>query len=118
MTNKARPGRPTGEPDLARFLQDWTAMWRGEMQAQSNDPEAIAGAMEMWRAAISAWTDGPGMPPMRGTAASHDRAGAPRAKAAAAASDARDAEVQRLARRVDELEARIAKLEATRRRRS
>jgi hypothetical protein len=131
MTDKASPDRPTGEADLARFLQDWTAMWRGELQAQGNDPEAVAGALEMWRAAISVWTGALGMPPMR-PAASRDRGktrepgprepgvrefiGTPRAEAADVASDPRDAEVERLTRRVVELEARIAKLEAARRR--
>jgi len=127
MTDKASPDRPTEEADLARFLQDWTAMWRGELQTQANDPEAVVGALEMWRAAISVWTGALGMPPMR-PAASRDRAkarepragqpiGAPRAEAADVASDPRDAEIERLVRRVVELEARIAKLEAGRRRR-
>ena len=126
MTDKASPDRPTEEPDLARFLEDWTAMWRGELQAQTTDPEAMAGALEMWRAAISVWTGALGMPPMR-PAASRDRAkarepgarepiGAPGAEAANVASDPRDAEVERLTRRVDELEARIVKLETARRR--
>jgi len=39
-------------------------------------------------------------------------ADAPRPAPAAAAPDARDAEIERLARRVDELEARLARLEA------
>jgi hypothetical protein len=116
MTNKASPGRPKGEPDLARFLQDWTALWRDELQVQTNDPEAATGAMEMWRAAIAAWTGGFGMPPLR-PAAPRDSTGAPRTQAVAAAPDARDAEVERLARRVNELEARIVKLEAAARRR-
>jgi len=101
---------------LTRFLKDWTAMWRGELQDQATDPEAIAAAAEMWRAAMAAWTDTLGVPPVR-TAASRDRNAPSRAQAAAAASDARDAEIERLARRVDELEARIAKLEPTPRRR-
>jgi hypothetical protein len=137
MTDKASPDRPPEEPDLARFLQDWTAMWRGELQTQANDPETVAGAMEMWRAAMAIWSSAPGMPPMR-PAASRDWAktrearardpgtgepgarepiGTPRAAAADVASDPRDAEIERLARRVVELEARIAKLEAGRRRR-
>ena len=76
MTDKASPDRPTEEPDLARFLEDWTAMWRGELQAQTTDPEAMAGALEMWRAAISVWTGASRMPPML-AAASRDRAKVP-----------------------------------------
>jgi hypothetical protein len=108
MTNKARE-----EPDLARFLQDWTELWRDELNARANDPAGMADAMELWRSAMTAWTGALGMPPM---AAARDHAGPPGAEAAAAASDARDDEVRRLTRRVDELEARLAKLEPPRRR--
>lgn len=47
-------------------------------------------------------------------AASGDHTIAPRTKAASAAFDPRDAEIERLARRVDELEARLAKLDVPR----
>jgi len=105
-----------GEPELGRFLQDWTALWRQELQAQSRDPEGMAGAMEMWRTAMTVWTDAMGMPSPR-PAGSRDRVRTPRAQTAAAASVDGDAEVERLARRIDELEARLAQLEATGRRR-
>ena len=98
MTEKAN--EPKGSPDLARFLQDWTALWREELQAQATDPSSNI---------MSFWAETLGL--------SRDRVATPRAEAAAAAPDARDAEIERLARRVDELEARLAKLEAPRRRR-
>ena len=113
MTGEASPNRPRDEPDLARFLQDWTALWREELRAQSSDTEGSAGAMELWRAAMTAWTSAFGIPPLAPAAAGEP----PRTPATAAASDARDAEVQRLAGRIDELEARLARLETTRRRR-
>jgi hypothetical protein len=138
MTDKARPDQPKREPDLARFLQDWTALWQEELQVQANDPEGVKPAMlaglakagmpfetsaatEMWRAAMAAWAGALGTPPSS-LIPSRDHsvspgAASPGPQTAAAASDARDAEVERLARRVDELETRLGKLEATRRRR-
>src|SRR5580658_1935964 len=131
MTDKASPDQP--RPDLARFLEDWTALWREELRAQANDPESMAGTMELWRAAMSAWTCAMGLPVMPAAPPRDHAAGTPRAQATAAASYARDAEVERdargggerdargeverLTRRVDELEARLGKLEAPRRRR-
>jgi hypothetical protein len=155
MPDKPSPEDPTGGPELARFLRDWTALWRDELRAQTKDPEGMpmamlagiangtitpemSAAMETWRAAIAAWTNttgGPWASTLGGPLAdilggpladilggrasagapSVDRTAAPRAQAAAAASDARDAEIERLARRVDELEARLAKLETPRR---
>lgn len=131
---KAGPkGGPKGDADLARFLQDWTELWREELRAQATDPEKVplgmlaemakggmtpdmSAAMEMWRTAMVAWSDTLGVPPSS-MARSRDRPATPRAAAAPAAPDARDAEVERLARRIDELEARLAKLEPVRRRR-
>jgi hypothetical protein len=138
MTDKAsrrgsNPDEPGMGPDLARFFQDWTELWREELQAQAKDPEAvplamlagmtkvgmtseIAAAMEMWRAAMVGWANTMGVRPSS-VAASREPSASPRASAAAAPSDARDAEIERLARRVDELEARLAELEKPRRRR-
>ncbi len=128
MTDEAAPKQAGGGPDLARFLQDWTEMWREEARAQTNDPAAMAGAMEVWRAVMAYWADAApsflaGVSP--GMAGAHDlsrifRSGpaAARPQTADAASVAVDAEVRRLNRRVDELEARIARLETPRRRRS
>jgi hypothetical protein len=124
--------RPKGEADLARFLQDWTALWREELQAQASEPEGILGVlanggtipnlsavMEFWRAAMVSWADRSGVSATGVPSSAQFRDPiTPGSKAATAAPDARDAEVERLARRVDELEARLAKLEAPRRRRS
>jgi hypothetical protein len=114
------PAPPGGAADLARFLDDWTALWRRETRAQANDPRANdsgglnAGdpmaTMELWRVAMTAWTDAFATHAFAG--GTRDRDGAPRTEAVDAASDARDAEIERLARRVDELEARLARLEA------
>lgn len=127
MTRDANPDGPKGPQVLAQFLQDWTTLWREEMQSQGGDPFAagmggraspdLAAAMELWRTAMTVWAETLAAPPIS-AARSRDRATAPRTAATAAASDPRDAEIERLARRVDELEARLAKLEAPRRRRS
>jgi len=140
MTDKASPDVPN---DLATFLRDWAELWRQELRAQARDtgtggagasgtaagdtggvaldmlvglPNAAMSAemLETWRAAVVAWAEILGVPPSA-AAGSGDRAATPRAKAAAVAPDARDAAVERLARRVDELEARLAKLESPRR---
>ena len=109
MTNKTSPDPPEGAADMARFLQDWAALWGEELHAQVGDPQGMAAAMEAWRAAMALWAGTMRAPP-------RDSAAPPRAQAVAAASDARDAEVQRLARRVDERQPRLAKLETPRRR--
>jgi hypothetical protein len=110
----AKPEDPEA-PDMARFFQDWAALWREEARAGSRDPAdaraAMAGMMETWRAAMAAWANA--IQP----AAPRDRATAPRTSAAAAAPDAVDDAVRALTRRIDELEARVAKLESPRRRR-
>jgi hypothetical protein len=133
MTDDANPDAPEGPQVLAQFLQDWTKLWREELQAQAGDPERmapgalarmpgigsppdLAATMDLWRAAVSVWAETLGATPAS-TVRSRDRSIPPRSPAAAAASDPRDAEVERLARRIDELEARLAKLEAPRRRR-
>jgi hypothetical protein len=131
MTKHAKPDEPKRPQVLAQFLRDWTDLWREELQAQGSDPEAmgtfagisgkgpspdLAAAMELWRSALRVWTATLDTSPMP-AARSRDRSTAPGTAAAAAASDPRDAEIERLARRVDELEARLAKLETPRRRR-
>jgi hypothetical protein len=131
MTNDANPDEPKRPQVLAQFLQDWTNLWREELQAQEGDPEAVgtfagtpgsglspdlATAMELWRRAMDVWAATLSASPTS-TVRSRDRSAPKRTAAAAVASDARDAEIERLARRVDQLEARLAKLEAPRRRR-
>jgi hypothetical protein len=130
MTEDANPDEPNGPQVLAQFLQDWTNLWREELHAQASDAEAVqpaafariaggisppdlAGAMDLWRKAMEIWAQTLGSPAP--SVRSRDRATPSRAAAAAAASDPRDAEIERLARRVDELEARLARLETPRR---
>ena len=133
MTDDANPDGPEGPQVLAQFLQDWTKLWQEELQARAGDPAGmapgalaripgigaptdLAATMGLWRTAMSVWAETPGGSPAA-TVRSRDRSIAPRSAAAAAASEPRDAEIERLARRIDELESRLAKLEAPRRRR-
>ena len=77
MTDEAYPDQPNGGRGLARFLQDWTELWREELQAQANDPERVplamlagvagggissdmAAALEMWRTAMVAFAEAVG----------------------------------------------------------
>lgn len=116
MTDTASPP----PSDLARFLQDWNALWWEEMRVQAGDPAG----MEMGRAMMAFWTQPPWTQPpwTRGLVPSaHDPRAAPGAQTVAAASDARDGAserdtIERLTRRVDALEARLAILETRRRR--
>jgi hypothetical protein len=126
MTRDANPDEPSGSQVLAQFLQDWTRLFQQELQAQKADPAAAFGgmgsppdmsaAMELWRSTMGVWAQTLGVQPAT-SVGSRERTGSSRPAAAAAAPDARDAEIERLARRVDELEARLAKLESPRRRR-
>jgi hypothetical protein len=133
MTEDANPDEPTGPQVLAQFLRDWTRLWQQEVQAQGRDPEGkqpgavmgirgsglspdLSAAMELFRSAAGVWAETLGAAPAAAVR-SRDRTIPPRSSAAAAASDPRDAEIERLVCRIDELEARLAKLEAPRRRR-
>jgi ubiquinone biosynthesis protein UbiJ len=131
MTDDANPNEPKGSQLLAQFLQDWTNLWREELQAQLGDAAATgtfartagsarssdnSAAMELWRTAMGAWAETMGLSPPS-MVRPRDRSTATGSAAAAAAPDPRDAEIERLARRVDDLEARLAKLETPRRRR-
>jgi hypothetical protein len=134
MTEDANPDEPNGPQVLAQFLQDWTRLWREELHAQTSNADAsplaqipgvgsppeLAAAMDLWRKAMGTWAETMGLPTLGSSASSvgsRDRSAPSRSAAAAAASDPRDAEIERLARRVDALEARLARLEPTRRRR-
>jgi len=125
-------GNPADGADFKALARDWITIWHSEMAAAATDREGV----EHWQALVqqyaaawagaanamtSAWPDPP-PPPSAHTASAgrthggHDtraaRPAAPaRAAPAAAAPDARDAEVERLARRVAELERRLAELD-------
>ena len=106
MTDQASPD----PPDLGQFLRDWTSLWREEAEA---DPAAV----EMWRGAMALWARTLLTPPSgaRGRESASGQPAKTGTGAAAAAPDPRDAALERLARRVDELEARLATLEKPRR---
>jgi hypothetical protein len=111
---------PSDSPDLRQLAQDWITLWQSELTAMAQDREA----QETWQAMLAllagmagAWLSG--MPAGHGeTRGNDERAGkragaepAPRPEAAPAAPGPRDAEIERLARHVAALEARLAELE-------
>jgi hypothetical protein len=127
-----RPGGPAGSrssdhpsaqdgaaPDLQALARDWITLWQSELSAAAADREV----QETWQMLASLWAGVAGSmlrglprgaPDGRGFAAAPAGAGtaAPaRPAPAAAAPDARDAEIDRLAGRVAELERRLAELE-------
>jgi hypothetical protein len=114
----AKSGAFADMPDQQRLAQDWITLWQSELSAMAADPEMRESwqtMMALWAGAVSAMIrempraqaaggrDGPG-----GQAGTTD---APRAPPPAAALDARDAEIERLARHVALLEHRLGELE-------
>ena len=115
-----RQDAPAPEPDLQALARDWVTLWQSELAALSADREA----QEAWRTMLALWAGAAGtmikalprglpdgIGPHGVAAGGVGAAHAPRAAAAAAAFDARDAEIERLARLVGDLERRIAELE-------
>jgi hypothetical protein len=121
----ANAGHDTGEqdttgarhadlPDPRKLAQDWITLWQSELSAMAADPEI----RESWQTIMALWagtmsTMLRGLPSDRGHDGARGRAGpadAPGAAPAAAAPDARDAEIDRLARHVAALEQRLAEL--------
>ncbi len=100
-------------PDLAKLAQDWITLWQSELAALAADREA----QEMWRTWLAVWAGVAAnamkaLPRNDGVhAGGGGAADAPRAAPAAAASDPRDAEIDRLAKRLAELERRLAAVE-------
>jgi hypothetical protein len=108
--------------DVRRLAQDWITLWQSELAAIAVDREAH----ETWQAMLALWAGAaatmlhaiPRGRPAPQSRQSHDRTArhakaepAPRSPAPAAAPDPRDAEIDRLARHVAALEARLAGLE-------
>ena len=106
---------------MQALARDWITLWQSELSAAASDREL----QESWQALAGLWAGVAGamlrglprgLPDDRGggRAAAPGGAGAAApagSTAAAAASDARDAEIERLARRVADLERRLAGLE-------
>ena len=114
--NARRPAEPA-MPDPRKLAQDWITLWQSELSAMTADPEI----RESWQTVMALWA-GTMSTILRGlpreqNAPRHDTArgrpwapDAPRAPATAVAPDARDAEIERLARHVAALERQLAKL--------
>jgi hypothetical protein len=111
------PPEPGGASphELAR---DWITLWQSELTALAADRET----QETWQAMVALWAGAAGAMLNGGSAASAPRPGdgagrragsaaATGTASAAAAPDPRDAEIERLAGRVAELEQRLAGLE-------
>ncbi len=102
--------------DLHGLARDWITLWQSELAAMAVDREA----QETWHAMLALWagaagamlTAAPRERARRTAPGSAGAAAAPGAAPAAAAPDPRDAEIERLARHVRDLESRLADLES------
>ena len=111
-------------PDLQTLARDWITLWQSELTAAAADREL----QETWQTLAGLWAgvagamlaglprglpDGPfGHAASTNTPSASTGAAAPaRPAPTAAAPDARDAEIERLARVVADLERRLADLE-------
>lgn len=105
------PGDGASAPDLRKLAQDWITLWQSELAALAVDREA----QETWQAMLALWA-GAASAMLQAAPREHPerRAGAAAAAGtapAATAPDPRDAAIERLTRRIGELEARLADVE-------
>jgi hypothetical protein len=109
---------PQALAELGEVAQDWITLWQSELSALAMDREA----QETWQALLALWAGAAGAmlsalprtdPDGRNPAGSRTPGptAASRPAPAAAAPDPRDAEIERLGRRVAELEQRLVELE-------
>jgi len=111
MTDGEQPADPPAA-ELAELARDWITLWQSELAALAVDREA----QESWQTLLALWAGAAAAMLQAMPRSGHDgtrpgAAVAPRPAPAAAAPDARDAEIERLARRIAELERRLAELE-------
>ncbi|HEY2132197.1 MAG TPA: hypothetical protein VGH36_04370 [Acetobacteraceae bacterium] len=108
------PGQDSGDwgsmgRDMQELARDWVTLWQSELAGGAADREM----QETWQRLLALWA-GAASAVLAGSVhggADVRRPGPPaaaRPSPAAAASDARDAEIDRLAKRVAELERRLA----------
>jgi len=109
-------GNGGGASRAQTLAQDWITLWQSELSALAADPEL----RETWQTLMALWagTMTAAVSAMPRAPTPHDHAArspgsteTPRAAPAPAAPDARDAEIERLARHVAALERRLAELE-------
>jgi hypothetical protein len=105
-------------PDLSELARDWITLWQSELSAMAADREmreAWQTTLALWAGLVSSALRAASVSSAPRAAPRHESASgtadAARAEAPAAAPDARDAEIEHLARHVAALEARLAELE-------
>jgi hypothetical protein len=107
--NQAEPPDNPDLPDPRQLAQDWITLWQSELSAIAADREIRESwqtITALWATTLSGMLAGAGAP--YDGASRHARpADAPRAAPAAAAPDARDAEIDRLTRHVAALERKL-----------
>jgi hypothetical protein len=109
-----RPGDPGGSADLQALARDWITLWQSELAAAAADreiQEAWQTFAALWAGAATAFAQALPRDGHDGRSGGTGAAAAPRAAPAAVAPDSRDAEIERLRRRVDALERRLAERE-------
>ena len=110
MRDGEPPAGPPPAEDLHDLARDWITLWQSELAALAADREA----QETWQALLSLWAGAAAATLQAMPRAGHERARpaqSPRPAAATTAPDARDAEIERLHRRLADLERRLHELE-------